>query len=114
LRGSLAVLALGDRALPRGNDPRLDARELGHEVGGVDHEVALDREVLQRLDAHHPAEIAQERAAAELRRAIIIPQLPQIAAARPAEGERAVEMVLDAATPVAPTSSVKGMVQRCV
>src|SRR5213593_592986 len=51
LRGRLAVLALGERLFRFADDPRFHALELVQKVTHVDHQVADNREVGERLDA---------------------------------------------------------------
>ena len=69
----------------------------------ADHQVALDREVRERLDAHRPGQqVAQEGLARELR--LAVDHHPAAAAdrhaARPAEAQRPVELVLDVLQPL--------------
>src|SRR5471030_2456474 len=97
LGGSLEIFALFKGARRARLDPRRDALQLVDEVRDVHDEIALDGEVLERLDAQRARqEIAQERAARKLRGAV--DHHPAASAdrhaARPPEGERAVDEVL--------------------
>ena len=64
----LEVLAVDRRSLlVVTDDPRLDPRQLLHEVGDVDDEVADDGEVGQRLDPDGPGRVVgEERGAGQL------------------------------------------------
>src|SRR5258708_6996369 len=71
LCGRLKVLACTERHLLLADDPRLDGLQLVQEVVHVDHQVADDREICQRLDNYRPGPVvAQKRAARQLRRAV--------------------------------------------
>lgn len=52
------------------DDVRLDRLRAFDEVGHVDHQIALDREVAQRFDLHAADVIAQEGFARQLRHAV--------------------------------------------
>ncbi len=98
LRRRLQILALGQRARFLRDDVGLDALQLLDEPADVDHQIALDRKMRQRFDAH-PARVivAQEGLARQVRYAV--DHHAATAAdghpARPAEAQRAVEVVLD-------------------
>src|SRR5579859_6300429 len=94
----LPVLAGAQRQLLLADDPRLDRLQLVHEVAHVDHEVANDREVVERLDGHRSGPVvAQEDVARELGYAV--DHHPAASAdahaARPAVAQAAVDVRLD-------------------
>ena len=89
--------ALARRRLGGGLDPRLDRGELGVGHGEVGHQVAHHRHVRQRVDldvALHVGDVlgaGQRIGAVDVHRA----RAAHALAARAAEGERAVDLVLD-------------------
>src|SRR5439155_6117555 len=103
LRRGLQVFALRERArLPR-HDVGLDALELADEILDADDQIALDRKMRQRLDAQLAGIVfAQERLAPQLGYAVDhrAATTADRHAARPAETERAIELILDVLQPL--------------
>src|SRR5215208_4181830 len=94
----LPVFALGQWLLLGADEPRLDPRQLPHEVADLDDQVANDGKVAQRLYAHGARGVVrQEGGARQLRLAVDGHAAAPTDAhpARPAVRERSVQLVLD-------------------
>src|SRR6185369_7686386 len=93
----LQVFAILDGQLVLTDDPRLDARQFGHEVADVDDEIADHREVSHRLHPYRTGQvIGEERRAPQFR--VAVDRHTAAAAyahpARPSEGQRSVKVIL--------------------
>src|SRR5271166_6036982 len=94
LRGGLEIGPVLDRSWLLGDDVGIDALDLLNEIADRHHEVALDREVVQRFDGDSARrEMAQERVAGEP--GLAVDHHPAASAhshaAGPAERQRAVD-----------------------